>query len=40
MPAFLMIGPNSGLGHSSMVYMIESNVDYIEYTSADREDAL
>ena len=27
---FLMIGPNSGLGHSSMVYMIESNVDYIE----------
>lgn len=27
--AFLVIGPNTGLGHSSMVYMIESNVEYI-----------
>ena len=27
--AFLIIGPNTGLGHSSMVYMIESNVEYI-----------
>lgn len=27
---FLVMGPNSGLGHTSMVYMIESNIDYIE----------
>ncbi len=27
---FMIVGPNTGLGHSSMVYMIESNVDYIE----------
>ncbi|MFY9488042.1 MAG: NAD(P)/FAD-dependent oxidoreductase [Solirubrobacterales bacterium] len=27
---FLIVGPNTGLGHSSMVYMIESNIDYIE----------
>lgn len=27
--AFLVIGPNTGLGHNSMVYMIESNVEYI-----------
>ncbi|MGH2497147.1 MAG: flavin-containing monooxygenase, partial [Ktedonobacteraceae bacterium] len=26
---FLMIGPNTGLGHTSMVYMIESQVKYI-----------
>lgn len=26
---FLVIGPNTGLGHSSMVYMIESNAEYI-----------
>ncbi len=26
---FLIIGPNTGLGHNSMVYMIESNVEYI-----------
>ncbi|MGH2517428.1 MAG: flavin-containing monooxygenase, partial [Ktedonobacterales bacterium] len=26
---FLLIGPNTGLGHSSMVYMIESQVAYI-----------
>lgn len=26
---FLIAGPNSGLGHSSMVYMIESNVEHI-----------
>ena len=26
---FLIIGPNTGLGHSSMVYMIESNVDWV-----------
>lgn len=26
---FLMIGPNTGLGHNSMVYMIESQVAYI-----------
>jgi cation diffusion facilitator CzcD-associated flavoprotein CzcO len=26
---FLIIGPNTGLGHSSMVYMIESNARYV-----------
>ena len=26
---FLLVGPNTGLGHSSMVYMIESQVDYV-----------
>ena len=26
---FLMLGPNTGLGHSSMVYMIESQVAYV-----------
>ncbi|HJT56854.1 MAG TPA: NAD(P)/FAD-dependent oxidoreductase [Ktedonobacteraceae bacterium] len=26
---FLLIGPNTGLGHNSMVYMIESQVSYI-----------
>jgi cation diffusion facilitator CzcD-associated flavoprotein CzcO len=26
---FLVVGPNTGLGHSSMVYMIEAQVDYI-----------
>ncbi len=26
---FLITGPNTGLGHSSMVFMIEANVDYI-----------
>jgi cyclohexanone monooxygenase len=25
---FFMMGPNTGLGHSSMVYMIESQVQY------------
>ncbi|RMF17108.1 MAG: NAD(P)/FAD-dependent oxidoreductase, partial [Candidatus Dadabacteria bacterium] len=27
--AFLIVGPNTGLGHSSMVYMIESQINYI-----------
>jgi cation diffusion facilitator CzcD-associated flavoprotein CzcO len=27
--AFMIVGPNTGLGHSSMVYMIESQVAYI-----------
>lgn len=27
---FFMLGPNTGLGHSSMVYMIESSLDYID----------
>lgn len=27
---FLIVGPNVGLGHSSMVYMIESQIAYIE----------
>ena len=26
---FLMLGPNTGLGHSSMVYMIESQINYL-----------
>ncbi len=26
---FFMVGPNTGLGHSSMVYMIESQINYI-----------
>jgi cyclohexanone monooxygenase len=26
---FMLIGPNTGLGHSSMVYMIESCVEYV-----------
>ena len=26
---FVMIGPNTGLGHNSMVYMIESQISYI-----------
>lgn len=26
---FLMLGPNTGLGHNSMIYMIESQVNYI-----------
>ena len=26
---YLMIGPNTGLGHSSMVYMIESQANYV-----------
>lgn len=27
---FLMMGPNTGLGHNSMVYMIESSIDYVD----------
>src|SRR5699024_5252941 len=26
---FFMVGPNTGLGHSSMVYMIESQINYV-----------
>ena len=26
---FVLLGPNTGLGHSSMVYMIESQVAYV-----------
>jgi cation diffusion facilitator CzcD-associated flavoprotein CzcO len=26
---FMMVGPNTGLGHNSMIYMIESQVQYI-----------
>src|SRR5207244_2493064 len=26
---FIMIGPNTGLGHNSMVYMIESQLNYV-----------
>jgi cation diffusion facilitator CzcD-associated flavoprotein CzcO len=27
--AFVLMGPNTGLGHNSMVYMIEAQIDYI-----------
>src|SRR5262249_51243092 len=27
---FLIVGPNTGLGHSSMVFMIESQITYIQ----------
>jgi cation diffusion facilitator CzcD-associated flavoprotein CzcO len=27
---FLLVGPNVGVGHTSMVYMIESQVDYVD----------
>ena len=26
---FFVVGPNSGLGHSSMIYMIESQLNYV-----------
>jgi cation diffusion facilitator CzcD-associated flavoprotein CzcO len=26
---FILVGPNSGLGHSSMIYMIESQLNYV-----------
>ncbi|MCO5248063.1 MAG: NAD(P)/FAD-dependent oxidoreductase [Chitinophagales bacterium] len=26
---FIMVGPNTGLGHNSMIYMIESQINYI-----------
>jgi cation diffusion facilitator CzcD-associated flavoprotein CzcO len=26
---FMIVGPNTGLGHNSMIYMIESHIDYI-----------
>src|SRR6185295_2338158 len=26
---FLLLGPNTGLGHSSMVYMLESQLNYV-----------
>jgi cation diffusion facilitator CzcD-associated flavoprotein CzcO len=26
---FLLVGPNTGLGHNSMVYMIESQIEYV-----------
>ncbi|HWK29387.1 MAG TPA: NAD(P)/FAD-dependent oxidoreductase, partial [Solirubrobacter sp.] len=26
---FMLLGPNTGLGHSSMIYMIESQIDYV-----------
>ena len=32
---FLLIGPNTGLGHSSMVFMIESQIAYIVDASED-----
>jgi len=26
---FLLVGPNTGLGHNSIVFMIESQIDYV-----------
>jgi hypothetical protein len=26
---FMLLGPNTGLGHNSMVYMIESQIEYV-----------
>ena len=38
---FMMLGPNTGLGHSSMVYMIESQIAYVldALRTMDREHA-
>src|SRR5262249_19090382 len=27
--AFMLVGPNTGLGHNSMIYMIESQIQYV-----------
>ena len=41
---FVLLGPNTGLGHSSMVYMIESQVAYVldalKYMDAHRADTV
>ena len=34
---FFVIGPNTGLGHSSMVYMIESHINYLSSALAEME---
>ncbi len=36
---FMLLGPNTGLGHSSMVYMIESQVDHVFAALQTRERA-
>jgi len=36
---FMLLGPNTGLGHSSMVYMIESQVDHVFAAMKARERA-
>ena len=36
---FMLLGPNTGLGHSSMVYMIESQVDHVFAALQSRERA-
>jgi cyclohexanone monooxygenase len=36
---YLVIGPNTGLGHNSMIYMIESNVRYVVAAILARRDA-
>ena len=36
---FMLLGPNTGLGHSSMVYMIESQVDHVFAAMQARERA-
>ncbi|OBF46558.1 flavin-containing monooxygenase [Mycolicibacterium monacense] len=38
---FVLVGPNTGLGHSSMVYMIESQLNYVvDAVSTMREEGL
>lgn len=41
---FMIVGPNTGLGHNSMVFMIESQVEYVlralKTMSAERADAI
>jgi cyclohexanone monooxygenase len=35
---FLMVGPSTGLGHTSMVYMIESQLNYlVDYFKLSRQ---
>jgi cation diffusion facilitator CzcD-associated flavoprotein CzcO len=34
---FFVIGPNTGLGHSSMVYMIESHINYLSSALAEMD---
>lgn len=36
---FFLLGPNTGLGHNSMVYMIESQVHYVDQAIAAAEKA-
>ena len=35
---FMLLGPNTGLGHSSMVYMIESQIEHVSQAIASLRD--